>query len=86
MPVTRTPTVGDTSRDAEKVLLELLRAAPPWRKLQLVDDLNRSLRQLVWSELARTHPERSDKELRVLLAERLYGAQVAEIISKALLG
>ena len=29
MPVTRTPKVTDTSRDAQKVLLELLRAAPP---------------------------------------------------------
>ena len=86
MSVTRTPTVTDTSRDAQQVLLELLRAAPPWRKLQMVDDLNRSLRQLVSSELARTHPERSDNELRILLAERLYGAHVAEIISKALSG
>ena len=86
MLVTRTPKVTDTSRDAQKVLLELLRAAPPWRKLRMVDDLNRSLRQLVSSELARIHPERSDKELRILLVERLYGAQVAEWLSKALGG
>ncbi|GMR24512.1 MAG: hypothetical protein BMS9Abin37_3064 [Acidobacteriota bacterium] len=37
MPVTRTPKITDTSRDAQRVLLELLRAAPPWHKLQMVD-------------------------------------------------
>ncbi len=75
----------DTSPEAEEVLLELLRDAPPWRKLELVCDLNRALRQLVLSELAQSYPDKSESELRVLLAERLYGTEVAEVFQKALL-
>lgn len=59
--------------------------SPPWRKLELVCDLNRALRQLVLSELAQSYPDKSESELRVLLAERLYGTEVAEVFQKALL-
>jgi hypothetical protein len=71
---------------AQEVLLDLLRAAPPFCKLQMADDLNRSLRQLVSSELDRTHADCSDEELRILVGERLYRASVAEMLSKALSG
>ena len=81
----RSAAVTDTSPEAEEVLLELLRDAPPWRKLELVCDLNRALRQLVLSELAQCYPDKSESELRVLLAERLYGTEVAEVFQKALL-
>ena len=85
MPRRRSAAVTDTSPEAEEVLLELLRDAPPWRKLELVCDLNRALRQLVLSELAQSYPDKSESELRVLLAERLYGTEVAEVFQKALL-
>jgi len=49
----------------------------------MVSDLNRTLRELVLSELAETHPDKSDDELRDLLAERLYGVEVARAIQKA---
>ena len=81
----RSAAVTDTSPEAEEVLLELLRDAPPWRKLELVCDLNRALRQLVLSKLAQSYPDKSESELRVLLAERLYGTEVAEVFQKALL-
>jgi len=78
--------VTDTGPEAEEVLLQLLRAAPPWRKLEMVSDLNRTLRQLVLSELAQRHPDKSDRELRLLLAERLYGTEAARAMENALLG
>ena len=82
----RSAALSDTSPDAEEVLLRLIRKAPPWRKLELVSDLNRTLRELVLSELAESYPGKSDEELRSLLAERLYGAEVAGAIEKARLG
>ena len=82
----RSAAVSDTSPEAEEVLLQLIRKAPPWRKLEVVSDLNRTLRELVLSELSERYPHRSDEELRFLLAERLYGAEVARAIEKARLG
>jgi hypothetical protein len=82
----RSASVSDTSPDAEDVLLQLLREAPPWRKLEVVSDLNRTLREIVCNELAERNPGKSDEELRYLLAERLYGAEVAHAIEKACRG
>lgn len=82
----RSAAVSDTSPDAEEVLLQLLRKAPPWRKLEVVSELNRTLRELVLGELGERYPDKSDEELRFLLAERLYGAEVAHTIEKAHLG
>ena len=76
----RSPAVTDTSPDAEEVLLRLLREAPPWRKLEVVCDLNRTLRDLVLADLGERHPDKSDEELDILLAERLYGDEVARAI------
>lgn len=82
----RSAALSDTSPDAGEVFLQLLRKAPPWRKLEVVSDLNRTLRELVLSELDERYPGKSDEELRLLLAGRLYGAEVARAIAKARLG
>lgn len=82
----RSAAVTDTSLEAEQVLVQLLRKAPAWRKLEMVSDLNRTLRELVMSELGERHPSKSENELRLLLAERLYGTEVAQAIEKARLG
>ena len=81
----RISAVTDTSPDAEKVLQELLRKARPCRKLELMDQWNQSLRMLVMNELRREHPEKSETELRLLLAERLYGPETAAQLSELLL-
>ena len=46
---------------------------------------NVSLRLLVMSELRRRYPNRSEKELRLLLAERLFGPEIAAQLSKGFL-
>jgi hypothetical protein len=68
------------------VLLHLLRKAPPWLKVEVVSALNRTLRELVLSDLAERYPHKSEQELRVLLAERLYGTEVARAVEKSRLG
>lgn len=68
----------DTDPKALEVHLRLMREAPAWRKLQLVDDLNRTLRALALSDLRRRYPEATETELRRRLAERLFGSALAK--------
>jgi hypothetical protein len=80
----RAAMVSDTDQDAKQFLVKLLKVAPPWRKLELMDQWNASLRLFVTSELRRRYPGKSEKELRLLLAERLFGSETAEQIHKRL--
>ena len=47
----------DTSPEAERVLLELLRHAPAWRKLCMVEDTNRFLKDLLMAGLRQRFPQ-----------------------------
>jgi len=67
----------DTSPDAERVLLDLLRKAPPWRKLELVGQLNETVRTLALSGLRLRHPQAGPEELRRRLAGMLLGEELA---------
>lgn len=67
----------DTSREAEEVQLELFRKAPPWRKLELVDQLNQSVKLLALSGLRRRHPDATNGELRRKLATLILGHELA---------
>lgn len=68
----------DTSPEAEAMLIDLLRQAPAWRKLALVDDLNQAVRTLALSGLRQRHPHASEAELRRRLADILLGPELAE--------
>ena len=61
----------DTSTDAEEVLVTLLRKAPVWKRLKMVEELNDLLRALATADLRRCYPEATEKELRRRLAARL---------------
>jgi len=67
----------DTSPKAERVQIELLRRAPPWRKLEMVGHLNEMVRTLVLSGLRRRYPDASPEELRRRLADLLLGPELA---------
>jgi hypothetical protein len=67
----------DTDPEAEKVLIELLRNAPPWRKLEMVDQLNQSVKILVLSGLRSRFPHDKPEKLRRRLAELLLGPELA---------
>ena len=71
--------LSDTDAETQKAHLDLMRSAPPWRKLELVDDLNRALRLLVLSDLRRRFPDESEEELRRRLADRLLGPELAAL-------
>ena len=69
--------LSDTSAEAERVQIALLRQAPPWRKTELVGDLVATVKQLVLSGLRRRYPDASESELRRHLAELLLGPELA---------
>jgi hypothetical protein len=67
-------TLTDTSPEAGAVQLQLLREAPPWRKLEMTFALNRALKNLI---IANTDT-RSAAETHRAFAERWLGSDLAE--------
>ena len=67
----------DTRPEAEAVLIGLLRQATPWRKLQMVGQLNQTVRTLALSGLRQRHPQATPQELRRRLADLLLGVELA---------
>jgi hypothetical protein len=69
--------LSDTSPDAMRVLVGLLREAPAWRKAQMVDEMTLAVRQLVMSGLRSRHPDATEEQLRRRLADLLLGPELA---------
>ena len=69
---------ADTTPDAEAKLLDLLRAAPPWRKIEMMEALNRTMRRAILCGLRDRYPAANEAELRRRLAAHLYGRELAE--------
>ena len=70
----------DTTPEAEAVLLGLLREAPGWRKMQMMDQLNARMRTLLLSGLRERHPQADEAELRRRMADLLLGKELAETV------
>jgi hypothetical protein len=67
----------DTRPEAEAVLIRLLREAPPWRKLEMVDQLSQSVKLLALSGLKTRYPYENEALLRRRLAGLLLGEELA---------
>ena len=67
----------DTSPEAEAVLIRLLRDAPTWRKLEMVDQLNQAVKLLALTGLRQRYPNESEAQLRRRLAGLLLGEDLA---------
>jgi len=68
----------DTSPEAERVMIELLRRAPIWRRLQLADSMSRTARLLAMSGIRQRFPQADEDELRRRFAELYLGPELAE--------
>lgn len=68
---------SETSPEAEAVLIQLLPQAPSWRKLEMVDQLNQSVKLLALSGLRQRFPLDDDERIRRRLADLLLGEQLA---------
>lgn len=67
----------DTRPEAERVLIELLRVAPPARKLEMMLSANRTGRLLALAGLRERHPTESPADLRRRLADVWLGPELA---------
>ena len=67
----------DTRPEAEAVLIHLLRQAPSWRKLEMVDQLNQSVKLLALAGLRQRFPQDDDERIRRRLADLLLGEDLA---------
>lgn len=72
--------ISDTSVEAEQMLIELLRQAPIWRKLEMMGQLNAMAKSLALNNLRRQYPEASENELRRRLADLLLGSELAATV------
>lgn len=78
-PATMRTQSPDTSPEAERVLIELLRATPVEEKLRLVSKASRSVRQLAMLGLKQRHPLDPPELLHRRLATLLLGETLADL-------
>lgn len=67
----------DTTPETEAYLFQRWRETPAWRKLEMMEALNRHARQMALVGLRRRHPDASPEELRRRLADMLLGPELA---------
>jgi hypothetical protein len=63
--------IQDTDPETERVLIEMTRRAPMWKRAARVNDLITSRRALIQADLRCRHPQANAEELRKRLAARL---------------
>ena len=68
----------DTSPESEKVLIEMLRRTPIWRRMQLADQMSATARQMSMAGLRLRFPDASEKEVRRRFADLHLGPELAE--------
>jgi len=61
---------NDTNPAIEARMIEGYRAMSPARKLEIVCDLSRAVRELALTDIRRRHPNADDRELALRLASR----------------
>jgi hypothetical protein len=74
----------DTHPKAEAVLIRLLREAPSWRKLEIVDQLNQSVKLLALTGLRQNYPNENETQIMRRLAGLLLGEELAKEVYGAL--
>jgi hypothetical protein len=75
---------ADTSVEAERVQIELLRAAPVARRLQLALSLSATVIGAARRALERSRPNASRRELDVRFVELHYGSDLAAAVQQDL--
>jgi len=68
----------DTSPESERILVDLLRNAPPWRKIKMVMDLNRVIHDLNIYGLRKLYHTADEPEIKCHKTDLLLGADLAE--------
>lgn len=69
--------LNDTSPQAERVLIELIRSSPAWKRFRLLNDLIMTGRALSLAGLRERFPAATPEELHRRLATLLLGPELA---------
>jgi hypothetical protein len=68
---------SDTHPEIERLQIERLRELPAWRKLELVGDLNETVRTMALAGLRQRHPNDTPAQRRRRLADLTLGPKLA---------
>jgi hypothetical protein len=68
---------SDTDPKPEQLQIELIRRMPAWRKFELLDDLNETVRVFAISGIKQRNPEATPERIRRMLAELMLGEELA---------
>jgi hypothetical protein len=74
----------DTSPEAERVQIRLLRAAGPRRRAELASSLTNWTLKNAWAGMRRARPGLSERELQLLFVRINYGKALAEELEQYL--
>ena len=74
----------DTSEEAERLYFELLRKKSVAEKLQMVSEMNATVRTLTMSGLRERFPDATEQQLKIKLAELLHGKEFADVLASRL--
>jgi hypothetical protein len=69
---------SDTSPEIERLQIERLREMPPWRKLELMAEMCRTVQTLALAGLRRRYPNDTPAQRRRRLANMKLGSELAE--------
>ncbi len=69
--------LSDNNPETERVWVQLMRQMPVWRRLELVAEMNATVRLLSLSGLQRRYPQATPQDLQRRLADLLLGADLA---------
>lgn len=78
------PQSKDTSPEAEKFLIELLRQKTPSEKFRQILSLSQTVIQLSKRAIARRHPHLNKQQITLLFIKYHYGEDLAERVKKYL--
>jgi hypothetical protein len=67
----------DTRPEAEEVLIRLLREAAPWRKLEMVGQMNETVKTMMHSGLRERFPKDTPEMIQRRMADLLLGVELA---------
>jgi len=70
--------LSDTHPEAERIQIDLLRQAPPWKRLEMYSQLYLAVRELSYMGLRDRFPDDPPELLQRRLADLLLGPELAE--------
>jgi len=78
------PLSADTTPESERLYFELLAKKTPAEKMRMVCQMSATMCTLAMSGLRSRHPTDTEAQLKIRLAELLYGAEIAHEIAERL--